>query len=105
MAEQTAGKEPERARDFAYSRHHEHHMRSGALVVEHLERVAGSVPDDARTVAFLHDVLERTATSAAELEALGLTSDELGAVLLLTRDPAESFEVHALRIAYARGAE
>jgi GTP diphosphokinase / guanosine-3',5'-bis(diphosphate) 3'-diphosphatase len=105
MAVQTAAMEPERARNFAYARHHDQHTRSGALVVEHLERVAASVPDDARTVAFLHDVLERTATSTDELDALGLTLDELGALRLLARGPTESFEVHALRIAYARGPE
>jgi len=97
--------EPERARNLAYSRHHDQHTRSGELVVEHLERVAASVPDDARTVAFLHDVLERTTTSTDELDAQGLTLDELGALRLLTRGSTESFEVHALRIAYARGPE
>ena len=97
--------EPERARNFAYARHHDQHTRSGDLVVEHLEQVAATVPDDARTVAFLHDVLERTGTSTDELDAQGLTVDELGALRLLTRAPTESFEVHALRIAYARGPE
>jgi hypothetical protein len=61
------------------------------------------VPDDARNVAFLHDVLERTEASADELEAQGLTPAELDAVLLLTRRPEETFEAHALRIAHAKG--
>ena len=71
--------------------------------MEHLERVAAAVPPDAQTVAFLHDVLEHTATSSLDLEALGLRPVELEAVGILTRGAAESFEAHALRIAYAKG--
>ena len=95
---------PQIARNFAYSRHLDQRDRAGEPIVEHLERVAASVPADARTVAFLHDLLERTATSADDLETRGLTPAELGAVLLLTRVENETFEAHALRIAHAQGA-
>jgi hypothetical protein len=54
-------------------------------------------------VAFLHDVLEHTDRSGAELGALGLAPAELEAIRILTCGPTESFEAHALRIAYAKG--
>jgi hypothetical protein len=95
--------EPSAARSIAYASHGDQRTRSGELLVEHLERVAASVPVEARSVAFLHDVLEHSPTSIHELEAQGVTQLELAAVRLLTRGPAESFEAHALRIAYAKG--
>ena len=91
------------ARNLAYALHAGMADRSGEPFVEHLERVAASVPPEARTVAYLHDVLEHTDTSIAELETEGLTQAELEAVRLLTRPPDESFEAHALRISHARG--
>jgi hypothetical protein len=65
--------------------------------------VAASVPPEARSVAYLHDILEHSDASVAYLEAAGVTLVELQAVQLLTRHPDESFEAHALRIAYAKG--
>jgi hypothetical protein len=96
---------PQIARNLAYERHLDERDRTGGPIVDHLERVAAAVPPDARTVAFLHDVLEHTGTSADELRAQGLTDPELGAVRLLTRAPDETFELHALRIAHAKGSE
>jgi hypothetical protein len=94
---------PTAARDIAYASHGAQCTRSGERLVEHLERVAASVPADAQVVAFLHDVLEHSDRSSAELDALGLAPVELEAIWILTRGPAESFEAHALRIAYAKG--
>ncbi|MGZ4171548.1 MAG: GTP pyrophosphokinase [Solirubrobacteraceae bacterium] len=91
------------ARKLARLRHGDQRDRFGGLEIDHLERVAASVKTEARAVALLHDLLEHTSTSVQELEAHGLTAEELTAVLLLTRRPAESFELHALRIAQARG--
>ena len=65
---------------------------------EHVERVGDLVPEAARTVAFLHDVLEQDATCHAELTGL-----EAGALELLTPAAGESYELHVLRIAAARG--
>lgn len=96
---------PQFARNFAYSRHRDQLDRAGEPFVGHLERVAASVPPEARAVAFLHDVLEHTGTSAGELTTDGLSAAELDAVELLTRGSDESFEAHALRIAYAKGPE
>lgn len=96
---------PTDSRRIAYARHGEERTAAGELTVEHLERVAASVPDEARTVAYLHDVLEHTDASTADLEAEGVTPLELQAVQLLTRHPNESFEAHTLRIAHAKGPE
>jgi hypothetical protein len=73
--------------------------------MEHVERVAAAVPDGARAVAFLHDVVEQTSTSAAELSAKGLTALEMSALKLLTRSDAESYELYVLRVAWAPGPE
>jgi len=70
---------------------------------DHVERVAAAVPSDARVVALLHDVLERTDTSATDLAARGLTRIELGALRLLTRGTGEDYDVHVTRIARAEG--
>jgi hypothetical protein len=93
------------ARNIAYANHRDQRDRSGRLLVEHLERVASSVDDEVLTVAYLHDLLERTDTPVTELEADGLTPVEHAALMLLTRGATESFELHALRIAYAKGPE
>jgi hypothetical protein len=97
--------EPTDARKIAYARHGDWRNAAGELMVQHLERVAASVPSEARTVAYLHDILEHTDTSVADLEAEGVMPVELQAVQILTRDPDESFEAHTLRIAYAQGPE
>jgi hypothetical protein len=90
------------ARSIAYARHGDGRDHDGEPMVEHLERVAASVPPEARSVAYLHDILEHSDASVADLEAAGVTPVELQAVQLLTRHPDESFEAHALRIAYAK---
>ena len=73
--------------------------------MEHVQRVADAVPDEARAVAFLHDVLEQTGTSPAELIAQGLTPVEMRALKLLTRSDLESYELYVLRVAWAPGPE
>jgi hypothetical protein len=95
--------EPTDARNIAYARHGERRNAAGEPIVQHLERVAASVPAEAKTVAYLHDILEHSDASIADLEAEGVTPVELEAVELLTRDPDESFEAHTLRITYAKG--
>jgi hypothetical protein len=93
------------ARDIARTVHMDQRTRSGDLVVDHLDRVAAAVPEDAQSVALLHDVLEWTNVPESDLEARGLTPLELRALRLLTRNPEESFELHALQIAFAQGPE
>lgn len=91
------------AHQIAAKSHSGQRTRSGALVLDHLERVAAAVDPSARSIAWLHDLFERSDVRAEELRGLGLTAVELDALRLLTRDPAESYELHALRIAHAPG--
>ena len=79
--------------------------RSDEPFIAHVERVAAGVAYPARTVAYLHDVLEHTDTSPDELVELGLEPLELATLNVLTRYEDESFEAHALRVAYAKGPE
>jgi hypothetical protein len=97
--------EPSVARNIAHYSHTDDRDRFGEPVIEHVERVAAAVPDEARAVAFLHDVLEQTGTSVAELSAQGLTAVEMAALKLLTRGDAETYEAYALRVAWALGPE
>jgi hypothetical protein len=91
------------ARSIAHSSHAEQRDRRGRLRTEHLERVAASVPVEARAVAFLHDVLEWTDTPYEMLRALGLTDIEASVLELLTRTDGEPYATHVLRIAHAPG--
>jgi hypothetical protein len=97
--------DPRVARNIAHYSHTDDRDRFGDPVIEHVERVAAAVPEEARAVAFLHDVLEQTSTSAAELSAQGLTGIEMAALKLLTRGDTESYEAYALRVAWALGPE
>jgi hypothetical protein len=91
------------ARRIASRVHAGQRDRFGEPVVEHVARVAAAVPRVARANAWLHDVPERSAVTAEELRAEGLTVHELDALGLLTREPAECYELYALRIANAGG--
>ena len=93
------------ARSIAHYSHLDARDRFGDPWIEHVERVAAAVPEGARAVAYLHDVLEQTGTPAAELLAQGLSPEELASLKLLTRSDLESYEAHALRIAWAVGPE
>ena len=77
--------------------------RYGDPLIEHVARVAAMVPPEAQAVAWLHEVLERSAIPLSELEAEGLQPDEAQALMLLTRPLEESYEVRALEIAHGRG--
>jgi hypothetical protein len=95
--------EIEHARALAHQAHIGRRNRHGDLLTEHLERVAAVVGEDARTVAFLHEILEHSDLTLQDLVDEDLSADEHAALLLLTSEPDETFEVHALRIAFARG--
>src|SRR3954454_8500477 len=95
--------EIEAARALAHQLHIGQRNRHGDLLTEHLERVAAIVPPEAMTVAFLHEVLEQSDLTLSDLDGEQLSEDERAALLLLTRQPGETFELHALRIAFARG--
>jgi hypothetical protein len=91
------------ARDIASKAHAGQLDRRGEPMFEHLARVAAVVPPHLAATAWLHDVLERTTVTAADLRAAGLTSRELDALELLSRRSSESYELHVLRIAHAEG--
>ncbi|HEX6745638.1 MAG TPA: hypothetical protein VF087_15530 [Solirubrobacteraceae bacterium] len=92
------------ARNVAHYSHHQQRDRRGEPIVEHVARVVAAVPPQARAVAWLHDVLEHSPTTTAELRRHGMTGVELDALDLLTRQPGESYELFILRISYAPGA-
>jgi hypothetical protein len=91
------------ARSLAHRAHIGQRTRHGDLLTEHLERVAAGVPEEAVTVALLHDLLEQSDFTLDQLGSCDLTEDEQAALLLLTREPGECFEAHCLRIAFDRG--
>jgi hypothetical protein len=80
------GLDPDRARALAESFHRGQRDSSGAPLIEHVRRVAAAVPGDARVVAWLHETLEHTSIPEEALLAEGLTTDELRALRLLTRN-------------------
>lgn len=91
------------ARNVAHYSHVQRRDRHGEPIVEHVARVVAAVPEEAQALAWLHDVLEHSPTTTAELRGHGLTPVELAALELLTRQPGESYELYILRIAYAPG--
>jgi hypothetical protein len=91
------------ARSIAYAEHLQSRDRHGEPIVEHVARVAAAVPPEARSTAWLHDLLETTPVTLDQLRQCGLTPVEAEALMLLTRDADESYELYVLRIAYAPG--
>jgi hypothetical protein len=77
--------ETERARAIAERLHAGDREDDGTPVIRHVARVAAAVPEEARAVAWLHEVLEWTAVPEEELLVAGLASDELRALRLLNR--------------------
>jgi (p)ppGpp synthase/HD superfamily hydrolase len=76
--------------DFARAAHGDQLDKAGAPYWLHPVRVMRGLGPDAtlatRQVALLHDVLEDTHLTAADLAAAGFPPDVIGAVKLLTRD-------------------
>jgi len=87
------------ARRFAERVHAGEPDRYGAPLLDHVRRVAAAVPPDARTVAWLHEVLECTTVPASELAGIGVTADELRAVELLTHAPSADTTAYLMHIA------
>jgi (p)ppGpp synthase/HD superfamily hydrolase len=96
--------DPEVARTIAQRSHAGQRDRFGEPRFDHVERIAAAVPAQAGSVAFLHDVVEHSDLTSADLAAAGLDPAGVEAVELLTRAPRESYEAHTLRIAHAGGA-
>jgi hypothetical protein len=98
----------ERAQAIAERLHRGDREEDGTPVIRHVRRVASAVPEEARAVAWLHEVLEWTAVTERELLVAGLTSDELRALRLLNRTTDSRSErrylAHLELIARAAGA-
>jgi hypothetical protein len=77
--------EPGHARAIAERLHLGDREEDGTPVLRHVQRVASTVTEEARAVAWLHEVMEWTAVTEQELLMAGLTSDELRALKLLNR--------------------
>jgi hypothetical protein len=92
------------ARALAVQAHGDQRDRDGTLHIQHVARVAESVPrsDALRRVAWLHDVLEDTAVTG---EVLGprLPEAEYAALVLLTHDDVDAYDDYVERIATADG--
>lgn len=68
-------------------------------MIEHVERVAASVPTSARAVAFVHNVAERSEKDPGDVALLvGLDDDEYGALELLTKCDGETLLDHTRRV-------
>ena len=68
--------------------------RVGAPYIEHPRAVAGllaGTPEVWRAAAWLHDVLEHTTGTAADLESAGVPAEVVRLVEVLTRRPGEDY--------------
>lgn len=97
----------DRARAIAERLHAGDREEDGSPVLEHIRRVAGAAPAEARAVAWLHEALESAAIAEHELLAHGVTTDELRALRLLDRAADsrsdEAYLAHVELIARAAG--
>lgn len=106
---QAPGLPCEEARAIAERAHHGQVEPSGAPYLDHVRRVVASVPAEASSVAWLHDVFEWTELAEEDLALAGLAPHERRALRLLTRrhgsdDDDDEFVAHVWRIAVAPGA-
>lgn len=89
----------DRAIALALERHAGQHDKAGEAYFFHVVRVMLKMPDDTcRIAAVLHDVVEDTDTTLAELEAIGVRGQALEAVGLLTHDPAVPYLDYVRRL-------
>lgn len=74
--------------------------KAGEAYIGHPLRVMARVDgDDARMVAVLHDVVEDTAVTTADLLALGCPATVVAAVDALSKRPGETLEASMRRVA------
>jgi hypothetical protein len=88
----------ERARAIATSVLRDEREPDGRPLLAHVRRVAASVPDAARAVGWLHEVLERSELPEDVLLDEGLSDEELRALRLLSRDDSDSEVVYLSHI-------
>ena len=78
-----------KAMRIAYNAHRGQEDEAGLPYIHHPLHLAEQMPDEASiTVALLHDVVEKTMMTFADLERVGFPAAILEALRLLTREPA-----------------
>lgn len=93
-------KQVELAERIAREAHHGQKDKSGVDYIEHPRRIADALRDeDAKAVAWLHDVLEDTPMTPKALSDAGIDSRIICAVLCLTRKSTETYKQFIERIA------
>ena len=75
--------------------------KAGAPCIEHVARVAAAAGKEARPAAWLHDVLEDTTTTSAELIEAGIDPRTVERVATLTRRANESYNDYITRVVSA----
>lgn len=84
---------------LCYAAHAGQQDKGGLPYVFHPYHVAEQMPDELTTVtALLHDVVEDTAYTLPQLEALGYPPPVLEALALLTHDPAVPYLDYVARL-------
>lgn len=92
-----------RAREIATAAHRGQLDKAGAPYIGHPERVAAhaaAAGGDERVLAaaWLHDVVEDTATTPDELRVAGFPEEVVAAVVAVTKVPGESAEAYFARV-------
>ena len=78
---------------IAYNAHRGQEDEAGLPYIHHPLHLAEQMPDEASiTVALLHDVVEKTMMTFADLERAGFPAAILEALRLLTREPAVPYQ-------------
>jgi (p)ppGpp synthase/HD superfamily hydrolase len=73
--------------------------KAGEPYIEHPKRVAARLErDEERSTALLHDVLEDTPMTAADLLAAGIPAQVVRAVETLTKQKGETYEAYMQRV-------
>lgn len=88
-----------RAKSLAAKVHASQKDKGGNPYINHIEGVAAGVESvEAKTVAYLHDVLEDTATTEDDLKKEGFPAEIIEAVKALTKDKDETYEDFIKRV-------
>ena len=88
-----------KALQLCYKAHKNQVDKSGMPYVFHPFHLAEQMEDEESIIAaLLHDVVEDTAWSLADLRAMGFPEKALEAVALLTHDPAEPYLSYVARV-------
>lgn len=84
---------------FVMGKHKGQVDKAGKPYIIHPLTVAlGCNTESAKIVALCHDVLEDTDATVEELKEIGLTDEEVDAVLLLTKPDKEDYMVYVKRL-------